>query len=170
MIPSRFSIRIGCDCCREGAITLLITSEAANGGLDLAIEEGLRDAAWEVLEGFTICPRCVDKVLAQAMRDLVQKLEVRTECTEVSRWSPAPSAVESIPTTWRSSEGGTGGGAAAMSADTSPGPKTRRRGRSGVGIGSRGGTDRIFTPALFEKTHNLLPEVPAVAPVQDSVV
>lgn len=84
MIPSRFSIRIGCDCCKEDAITLLITSEAANGGLDLAIEEGLRDAAWEVLEGFTICPRCVDKILAQAMRDLVQKLEVRTECTEVS--------------------------------------------------------------------------------------
>lgn len=136
MIPSRFSIRIGCDCCKEGAITLLITSEAANGGLDLAIEEGLRDAAWEVLEGFTICPRCVDKVLAQAMRDLVQKLEVRTECTEVSRWSPAPSAGSSSPT-WRSSEVGTGGGAGAGPAVTAPGRRARRRGRSGAGIRSR---------------------------------
>lgn len=84
LIPTSYSVRIGCDKCKEGSINLLITSEAADNGLSLAIEDGLRDAAWEVLNGFTICPRCVDRILAEAMKDLVQKLEVRAQCSEVS--------------------------------------------------------------------------------------
>lgn len=72
MIPEKWYVPISCDCCGEERNILLETSRIDEDGIDMCIEEAIRDWGWDSCERHTFCARCVDKALASALRELVR--------------------------------------------------------------------------------------------------
>lgn len=75
MIPQRYGIRISCDSCGASKQFVLSADDIDEKGLSIALDEILRDEAWETLSDFTFCPECVGRALSEALNVLVHRIE-----------------------------------------------------------------------------------------------
>lgn len=82
MIPEKWYVPIACDCCGETKNILLESERIDSDGLELCIEEALRDWGWDSCGRNTFCPKCIDRALTMALQELARdadkKKEVRT--------------------------------------------------------------------------------------------
>jgi hypothetical protein len=72
MIPTQYSFRLQCDACGAEHPFRITSDDIDTKGLDMALEDALREEAWEVMADNTFCPSCVDRALAQALQSLAQ--------------------------------------------------------------------------------------------------
>lgn len=79
MIPEKWYVPISCDSCGEQKNILLESEKIDSDGLEMSIEEGLRDWGWDSCGRYTFCSRCIDKALTVALRDLVREVEQKKE-------------------------------------------------------------------------------------------
>ena len=75
MIPEKWYVPIPCDCCGDTKNVLLESEKIDADGLDMCIEEALRDWGWELADRHTFCPACVERALSVALRALARKAE-----------------------------------------------------------------------------------------------
>lgn len=81
MIPERWSVPITCDCCGEVTNLLLESDRIDEDGLDMCIEEALRDNGWEARDRYTFCFRCVEKALTIALQGLARDADKKKEAS-----------------------------------------------------------------------------------------
>ena len=75
MIPDSLRLRMVCDYCGESATFTLSKDEIDSQGFDQVLETILRDESWAVRYPYTICARCVDRIIEEGLKRMEEKLE-----------------------------------------------------------------------------------------------
>lgn len=75
MIPDTLRLRMVCDCCGESATFILSKDEIDSQGFDQVLETILRDESWGVRYPYTICAKCVDRIIEEGLQRMEEKLE-----------------------------------------------------------------------------------------------
>ena len=75
MIPETLRLRMVCDCCGESATFTLSKDEIDSQGFDQVLETILRDESWGVRYPYTICAKCVDRIIEEGLQRMEEKLE-----------------------------------------------------------------------------------------------
>lgn len=81
MIPEKWYVPISCDCCGAERNILLETSRINEDGIEMCIEEAIRDWGWDSCERHTFCERCVDKALTIALQGLARDADKKKEAS-----------------------------------------------------------------------------------------
>ncbi len=74
MIPDKLRMTIVCDHCGATSTVVLSKDDIDSQGLDQVLETNLIDMAWAVRYPFTICAKCVDRIIEEGLRQMEETL------------------------------------------------------------------------------------------------